>query len=65
MPEVYPMLSSLINGQDVIVNLANVLARAIGNGNPLESPDELEKSPARGYLFPGDSDLTPIVDEVH
>ncbi len=49
----------------LIVNLANVLARAIGYGNPLESPDELEKSPAKGFLFPGDADLTPIIDEVH
>ncbi len=49
----------------LIVNLANTLARAIGYGVPLESPDELEKSPAKGFLFPGDSDLTPIIDEVH
>lgn len=49
----------------MIVNLANTLARAIGYGNPLESPDELEKSPAKGFLFPGDADLTPIIEEVH
>jgi hypothetical protein len=49
----------------LIINLANVLARAIGYGTPLESPDELEKSPAKGFLFPGDADLTPIIDEVH
>lgn len=49
----------------LIVNLANVPPRAIGYGNPLESPDELEKSPAKGFLFPGDLDLTPIIDEVH
>lgn len=49
----------------MIVNLANTLARAIGYGNPLDSLDELERSPAKGFLFPGDSDLTPIIEEVH
>lgn len=49
----------------LIVNLANTLARAIGYGDALDTPDELDKSPAKGFLFPGDSDLTPIVDEVH
>lgn len=49
----------------LIVNLANVMARTIGYGNPLESQDEWDKSPAKGFLFPGDSDLTPIIDEVH
>jgi HD-like signal output (HDOD) protein/AmiR/NasT family two-component response regulator len=49
----------------LIINLANTLARAIGYGNPLESPDELEKSPAKGFLFPGDADLSPVIDNVH
>lgn len=49
----------------LIVNLANVLARAIGYGLALDSPDELDRSPAKGFLFPGDSDLSPIIDEVH
>lgn len=49
----------------MIVNLANTLARAIGYGNALDNPDELEKSPANGFLFPGDSDLEPIIGEVH
>lgn len=49
----------------MIVHLANTLARSIGYGNALDSPDELEKSPAKGFLFPGDSDLSQIVDEVH
>ncbi len=48
----------------MIVNLANLMARAMGYGVPLDSPDELDKSPAKGFLFPGDSDLTPLVDEV-
>lgn len=49
----------------LIVNLANTLARAIGYGNALDKPDELEKSPAKGFLFPGDSDLIQIIEEVH
>lgn len=49
----------------MIVHLANTLARAIGYGNALDTPDELDKSPAKGFLFPGDSDLSQIVDEVH
>ena len=49
----------------LIVNLANTLARAIGYGVPLESPEDLEKLPAKGFLLPGDSDLTPIIDDVH
>jgi HD-like signal output (HDOD) protein len=49
----------------MIVNLANLMARAYGYGNALDSPDELDKSPAKGFLFSGDSDLTPIVDQMH
>ena len=49
----------------LIVNLANTLARAIGYGLALDSPDELERSPAKAFLFPGDSDLSHIIEEVH
>lgn len=49
----------------MIVHLANTLARSVGYGNPLDKADELDKSPAKGFLFPGDSDLSQIVDEVH
>lgn len=49
----------------LIVNLANTLARAIGYGNPPATLEEVEQSPAKAYLFPGDADLNLIIEEVH
>lgn len=49
----------------MIVNLANLTARAIGYGRPLDFPEELEQSPSKGFLFPGDASLDQIIEEVH
>lgn len=49
----------------MIVSLGNHVARAIGYGRPFGEDENLEQSTAKGYLFPGDADLSQVTEEVH
>ena len=47
----------------LIVHLANLVARAIGYGSAMQTPDELDQAPSKKLLFSAEMDLTPIAEE--
>lgn len=48
----------------MIVHLANLMARNLGYGQPLASPEQLYQAVSREFLFPGDANLDALSKEI-
>jgi HD-like signal output (HDOD) protein len=48
----------------LIVHMANQFVRTLGYGDPLDSPQTFETSPAKMALFPGEVDLSFVAEAV-